>query len=85
VDLEDLERQLRERLHSLGSAPRAELLHVLTLPDHHRAGRIGEFYANPRTSTFAELLIDAEDDRFLRAELAGGVLTRRRIGHVRAE
>jgi hypothetical protein len=48
-------------------------------------GRIGELYADPRTSTFAELLIDAEDDRFPRAELAGGILTRRRIGHVRAE
>ena len=29
----DLERRLRERLDALGSAPRAELLHVLMLPD----------------------------------------------------
>jgi hypothetical protein len=28
----DLERRLRERLDTLGPAPRAELLHVLTAP-----------------------------------------------------
>jgi hypothetical protein len=61
VNLEDLEQQLRERLDALGPAPQAELLHVLTLPDYDRAGRIGEFYANPVTRTFAELLIDAEE------------------------
>jgi hypothetical protein len=36
-----LERRLRERLEALGPAPRAELLHVLMLPD--RADRIGDF------------------------------------------
>ena len=30
---DELERHLRERLDALGPAPRAELLHVLTLPD----------------------------------------------------
>jgi len=34
---DQLERQLRERLDALGSAPRAELLKVLTLPDFDRA------------------------------------------------
>jgi hypothetical protein len=34
------------------------LLSVLKLPDHERAGRIGEFYGDPRTRTFAQLLID---------------------------
>jgi hypothetical protein len=43
VDLEDLERLPRERLDALGPAARAELLHVLALPDYDRAGRIGEF------------------------------------------
>jgi hypothetical protein len=33
VDLEQVERELRERLDALGPAPRAELLHVLMLPD----------------------------------------------------
>jgi hypothetical protein len=34
---DDLERRLRERLDALGPAPRAELLHVLMLPDFERA------------------------------------------------
>ena len=51
--------------------PRSELLHVLTLPDYDRAGRIGEFYGNPKTRTFADLLIDAEEDPYLRAVLVG--------------
>ena len=36
-------------------------------PDFDRADRIGEFYGNPKTRTFAELLIDAEEDPYLRA------------------
>jgi hypothetical protein len=47
----ELEKQLRERLNALGPAPRAELLHVLTLPDLERAERIGEFWGNPKTRT----------------------------------
>jgi hypothetical protein len=42
---DDLERRLRERLEALPPAPRAELLHVLMLPDFDRAdanGRLGE-------------------------------------------
>jgi hypothetical protein len=42
-----LERRLRERLDALGPAPRAELLHVLMLPDFERADRIGEFWGYP--------------------------------------
>jgi hypothetical protein len=40
---DELERQLRERLNALGPAPRAELLHVLTLPDLDRADAIGSY------------------------------------------
>jgi hypothetical protein len=41
------------------------------LPDFDRADRIGEFWGNPKTRTFAELLIDCEEDRVLRAVLVG--------------
>jgi hypothetical protein len=60
VDLEQLERRLQERLDALGPAPRAELLHVLMLPDLERADRIGEFWGYPESRAFAELLIDCE-------------------------
>jgi hypothetical protein len=63
---DELERRLRERLDVLGPAPRAELLHVLMLPDFDRADRIGEFWGHPETRTFGELLIDCEEDRTLR-------------------
>jgi hypothetical protein len=48
VDLEQVERRLRERLDALGPAPRAELLHVLMLPDLDRVERIGEFWSYPK-------------------------------------
>jgi hypothetical protein len=52
---DELERRLRARLHALGPAPRAELLHVLMLPDFDRVNRIGSYWTNPATLTFAEL------------------------------
>jgi hypothetical protein len=71
VNLEHLEGRLRERLDALGPAPHAELLHVLTMPDFDRAGRIGELYGYAATRSLAELLIDAEEDKALRAVLVG--------------
>jgi hypothetical protein len=68
---DQLERRLRERLDALGPAPRAELLRVLMLPDFERADRIGEFWGYPESRAFAELLIDCEEDRRLRAVLVG--------------
>ena len=41
------------------------------LPDLQRADRIGEFWSYPQSRTFAELLIDSEEDRVLRAVLVG--------------
>jgi hypothetical protein len=49
----------------------AELFHVLMLPDFERADRIGEFWGYPESRAFAELLIDCEEDRTLRAVLTG--------------
>jgi hypothetical protein len=40
---DEVERLLRERLDALPKAARAELLHVLLLPDFERVNRIGEF------------------------------------------
>jgi hypothetical protein len=41
------------------------------LPDFDRADRIGEVWGNPKTRTFAELLIGCEEDRTPRAVLVG--------------
>ncbi len=53
------------------SRSRAELLHVLMLSDFDRADRVGEFWGYPESHAFAELLIDCEEDRVLRAVLVG--------------
>ena len=49
-------------MHS-AQLPGAELLHVLMLPDFDRADAIGSYWGNSKTRTFAELLIDCEEDR----------------------
>jgi hypothetical protein len=41
------------------------------LPDLGRAERIGEFWGYPESRAVAELLIDCEEDRVLRAVLVG--------------
>ena len=68
---DELEPRLQARLDALGPAPRAELLDVLVLPDLERAERIGELWSYPQSRAFAELLIDSEEDRTLRAVLVG--------------
>jgi hypothetical protein len=71
VTFDKMETAPRRRLEALPPAARADLLHVLMLPDFDRANRIGEFWGYPQSRAFAELLIDCEEDRTLRAVLVG--------------
>jgi hypothetical protein len=71
VTFVQMEHALRRRLEALPPAARAELIHVLRLPDFDRVDRIGEFWSYPESRAFAELLIDCEEDRTLRAVLVG--------------
>jgi hypothetical protein len=47
MTFEEMEQALRQRLEVFPPAARAELLHVLRLPDFDRAQRIGEL-GSPR-------------------------------------
>jgi hypothetical protein len=71
MGFEDAELQLSDRLDAIGPASRAVLLHVLMLPDHARATRIGEFFGDPRTQSFAQLLVDLEESPHSRAVVLG--------------
>jgi hypothetical protein len=71
VTFEEMETALRGRLEALPPAARAELIHVLRLPDFDRADRIGEFWGHPETREFGELLIDLEEDKAARAVMFG--------------
>ncbi len=66
-DLDDIEPALRDRLNALGPETRAVLLHVLKLPDLERVRSIGEFYSDPRTRDFSQLLVDLEESPQTRA------------------
>jgi hypothetical protein len=71
VNLELVERRLRVRLDALGPTLRAELLRVLMLPDFATGRPDRRVWGYPQSRAFAELLIDCEEDRTLRAVLMG--------------
>jgi hypothetical protein len=48
MTFEEMETALRGRLEALPPAARAELLHVLRLPDFDRADAIGTFWGTRR-------------------------------------
>jgi hypothetical protein len=77
VTFDEMEEALRQRLQAFPPAARAELLHILKLPDFDRVDAIGSYWGNPKTRAFAELLIDCEEDRTLRAVLVGMLRERR--------
>jgi hypothetical protein len=66
-DLEEIERIYADRLNTMGPEARAILLHILKLPDLERVRTIGEFHADPRTRSFAQLLVDIEESPHARA------------------
>jgi hypothetical protein len=60
MDPDQVERKLCERLDAPDPAPRAELFHVLILPDLDRADRIGEFWGehgDPHLRTLRAVLV----------------------------
>jgi hypothetical protein len=71
VNTEDVERNLLAKLEAMGPRVRDELLNVLLMPDFERARKIGDFWSNPRSKAFAELLMDAEADKIVRGVLIG--------------
>jgi hypothetical protein len=68
---DELERRIRERMDGLGPLSRHALLKFLLLPDSERAALIGKIWSHPGAAAAAELLIDCEEDRALRAVLVG--------------
>jgi hypothetical protein len=67
--LPEHESMLRDAPEAMGPAPCAELLHKLELADFRRAEHIGELWSSPKTRSIANVAIDAEEDRLVRALL----------------
>jgi hypothetical protein len=49
MTFEEMEAGFRARLEALPPAARAELIHVLRLPDFERADAIGTYWGHPQT------------------------------------
>jgi hypothetical protein len=66
-----MEAGLRARLEALPPAARAELLHVIRSPTWTAPIGSAPSWGHPETRTFAELLIDLEEDKAARAVVFG--------------
>ena len=71
IDFLDLERRLREAVGAIPAEARPLLLEMLNAHDERRALEIGSLHAAGVLPTTVELLIDAEEDPYLRAVLVG--------------
>ncbi len=71
LELEDVNRQLRDIVSTIPAGDRDFMLHVLTADEAGRAETIGNLHATGLTPATVEFLIDAEEDRPLRALLVG--------------
>jgi hypothetical protein len=72
VGIPEIERRVRELILRIPSPGRAELLRVLAIRDDaERAREIGNLHRSGVLPNTAELLIDAEEDPYLRAVLVG--------------
>jgi hypothetical protein len=63
---EDEFDRLERAVATLDQRIRAEMLRVITLPDHERAREIGELYQEHQTRAWAEVLMDLEESEFAR-------------------
>jgi hypothetical protein len=63
------DRRLRTALRRFTPGARADLLRALTSPPDVRAERIRLCFERPDTRDLGELLIDLEEDDFVRAEV----------------
>jgi hypothetical protein len=72
MDLPEIEHWLRGLVLGIPAPGRAELLRVLTIHDDaDRTRNIGDLHMSGVLPATAELLIDAEEDPYLRAVVVG--------------
>ena len=71
MNLEDVDRRLRQSVSHIPVSDREYLLRVLTADDATRAEAIGNLHRTGLVPATVKLLIDTEEDPALRALLVG--------------
>jgi hypothetical protein len=74
-DLPTVEHRVRQAVEVLPPRVSGLALRVLTMPQQDRARASGELWADERCRTFAELLMDLEEDPAARGVLLGVLRT----------